>query len=329
MKLKTLTILASSIIFASTSLIAATTLKVTLQLPLTHSLGENWTEFKNIVEKESNGEIKVIIFPSAQLYKDKQVPQAVGSGAIEAGSAFIGRFAGSVPSVDVVSIPFLFKNTQQLTKAVSNGSKMRNIIDARILEETGAKVLWWQAFGRNVYLNNDKAVINPSDLKGKKIRSYGKIQGWTAQELGAVPTLMSGSKQFLAYQQGTVDAGMTGLSAVKSRKIYEVMKHVTVTGDSAIEFVAIINNKVFEGLSSKNKTIVLNAASKVEKNLRAKVYSNEDAIAVELEKKMTVTRLTDSQRAVWEKQTIGVRNKFIKNVGKIGQDVVDAATMTK
>lgn len=29
------------------------------------------------------------------------------------------------------------------------------------------------------------------------------------------------------------------------------------------------------------------------------------------------------------KQTMGVRNKFIKNVGKIGQDVVDAATMTE
>ena len=206
---------------------------------------------------------------------------------------------------------------------------MRNIIDARILEETGAKVLWWQAFGRNVYLNNDKAIVKPSDLNGKKIRSYGKIQGWTAQSIGAVPTLMSGSKQFLAYQQGTVDAGMTGLSAVKSRKLYEVMKHVTVTGDSAIEFVAIMNNKVFEGLSAKNKSIVLNAASTVEKALRNKVYSSEDTIAKELEKKMTVTRLTPAQRAVWKDKTSSVTDKFIKHVGKIGQDVVDAANQAK
>ena len=329
MTLKTLKIATLSLVLASTSLLASTTLRVTLQLPMTHSLGENWKQFKDIVEKESNGDLKVIIFPSAQLYKDKQVPEAVGSGAIEAGSAFIGRFAGSVPSVDVVSIPFLFEDSDHLKKAVSNGSKMRSIIDARILDETGAKVLWWQAFGRNVYLNNDKPIVLPSDLKGKKIRTYGKIQGWTAQSIGAVPTLMSGSKQFLAYQQGTVDAGMTGLSAVKSRKLFEVMKHVTVTGDSAIEFVAIINNKVFESLSDKNKHIVLTAASKVEKDLRNKVYSDEDSIAKELESKMKVTRLSPEQRAVWQKATSGVTSRFIKSVGKVGQDVVDAAKAAK
>ncbi len=99
MRLRKLLLGAVALSFMATALTAATTIRVTLQLPITHSLGQNWLEFKKIVEEKSNGELKVQIFPSAQLYKDKQVPGAVGSGAIEAGSAFMGRFTGSVPAV--------------------------------------------------------------------------------------------------------------------------------------------------------------------------------------------------------------------------------------
>ena len=84
--------------FSTLPVSAETTIRVTLQLPEKHSLGQNWLAFKKIVEEKSGGELKIELFPSAQLYKDKQVPEAVGSGAIEAGSAFLGRFAGSVPA---------------------------------------------------------------------------------------------------------------------------------------------------------------------------------------------------------------------------------------
>ena len=304
---------------------AATTIRVTLQLPITHSLGQNWLEFKKIVEKKSHGDLKVIIFPSAQLYKDKQVPGAVGSGAIEAGSAFLGRFTGSVPAVDIVSLPFFFKNDKQLSAVVSNGSKTRAILDKAILKETGDKILWWQAFGHNVYLTNGKPIRLPSDLKGKKVRTYGKILSWTVEALGGVPVIMSGSKQFLAYQQGAVDVGMTGLSAVKSRKLYEVMKNMTLSFDNVIEFVAIMNNKFFNSLSKKNQKIIMDAASIVEKHLRKQVYSNEDKIAEYLTHKMNVIRLTPAERAKWVEATRPVIDRYRKSVGPMADEVLKAA----
>lgn len=304
---------------------AATTIRVTLQLPITHSLGQNWLEFKKIVEEKSNGDLKVVIFPSAQLYKDKQVPGAVGSGAIEAGSAFLGRFTGSVPAVDIVSLPFFFKNDKLLSAVVSNGSKTRAILDKAILKETGDKILWWQAFGHNVYLTNGKPIRLPSDLKGKKVRTYGKILSWTVEALGGNPVIMSGSKQFLAYQQGAVDVGMTGLSAVKSRKLYEVMHDMTLSFDNVIEFVAIMNNKFFNSLSKKNQKIIMDAAGIVEKHLREQVYSSEDKIAKYLESKMNVVRLTPAERAKWVEATKPVIERYKKSVGPMADEVLEAA----
>ncbi len=304
---------------------AKTVIRVTLQLPATHSLGQNWLAFKKIVEEKSGGDLEVQLFPSAQLYKDKQVPQAVGSGAIEAGSAFLGRFAGSVPAVEVVNLPFFFRDEAHLRAAVSTGSPMRNILDAAVLKETGAKVLWWQAFGRNIYLDNGKPIRVPADLKGKKVRTYGKILGWTVEALGGAPTLMSGSKQFLAYQQGAVDVGMTGTSAVKSRKLYEVMHNMTLSYDSAIEFVAIMNNDFFNSLSPKDQKIITDAAAVVEKQLRDQVYSGEAQIVSELRGKMNVVDLTPAERAQWVAATKSVVERFRKAVGPMADKVIAAA----
>lgn len=315
----------AAVAFVAASVTAqAQTIRVTLQLPETHSLGQNWNDFKKIIEAESGGELKMQLFPSAQLFKDKEVPTAVGSGAVEAGSAFLGRFSGSVPAVDVVNLPFFFKDEAELRANVKTGSKMRQILDAAVLKETGNKVLWWQAFGRNVYLSKGFAVRVPDDLKGKKVRTYGKVLGWTVEALGGAPTLMSGSKQFLAYQQGAVDVGMTGASAVKSRKLYEVMDNMTLSFDSTIEFVAVMNNDFFESLSAKNQAVILKAAAEVEQKLRDAIYTQEAAAVEEVRPKIKVNELTDAERAKWVEATKGVIDRFIKEGGPVAAQVVAA-----
>ena len=311
-------------LFIAPVMASAETIRVTLQLPETHSLGVNWLDFAKIVEEKSGGELKVQLFPSAQLFKDKEVPSAVGSGAVEAGSAFIGRFAGSVPAVDVVSIPFIFGDENHIRSAVAPGSDLRKTIDSAILKETNNKILWWQAFGRNIYLNNGSAIATPADIADKKVRTYGKVHGWTIQALGGAPTLMSGSKQFLAYQQGAVDVGMTGASAVKSRKLFEVMDHMTLTFDSAIEFVAVMNNDFYQALSDEHKAIIDAAAAEVEQKLRDQIYAEEAATVEEMKSSMTVVELTPEQRAEWVAATASVVDRFVEETGDTGAAAVAA-----
>tara|TARA_Y100001968_G_scaffold38206_1_gene29184 strand:- start:1903 stop:2895 length:993 start_codon:yes stop_codon:yes gene_type:complete len=315
--------IAAAITLTSTLAVAEKTIRVTLQLPAKHSIGANWMAFKKIVETESKGELKLQIFAAAQLYKDKETPQAVGSGAVEAGSVFLGRFAGSVPAVEVINVPFLFTDEKALRANVASGSAMRQALDAAMLKETGARVLWWQAFGRNIYLNNGTPIRTPADFNGKKVRTYGKILGWTVEALGGAPTLMSGSKQFLAYQQGAVDVGMTGASSVKTRKLYEVMKNMTLSFDSAIEFVAIMNGKFFDSLSKKHQDIIVKAARTVEQQLRDHIYTQESEDVKLLRTKMNVIDLTDAEREQWRSATKGVGDKFAKERGPLAAKIIE------
>ncbi len=303
---------------------AATTLRVTLQLPIKHHLGQNMLDFKKEVEAKTGGEIKIEIYPSAQLYKDKEVPQAVSSGAIEMGIASLTRFAGTVPAVDIFYVPFMFDSQEKVKKATAPGSPIRGPLDEAILK-TGARVLWWQAFGQAIILSKGEPIKLPADMKGKKVRVFGKTLGEMVKVLGGSPVLMSGSKQFLAYQRGAVDAGMTGITAVKSRKLYEVMDHMTLTRHADIEFIVIINEKVWQKIKPENRKIIMAAARRVEKELRDKMNGIENAALADVKSRIDTIDLTDAERDAWRKATQPVVDAYIKNAGDLGKAMVEAA----
>lgn len=314
--------LTAMVVAASASAVAAQTIRVTFQLPETHPTGQNLNAWKACVEERSD--LQVQIFPSAQLYTDKQVPEAVGSGAIEMGAASLTRFAGQVPAVDAVYVPFLLDSEEKVRKATAPGSDMRAILDAAVLKESNARILWWQAFGRTVYVSKDPIRV-PADINDKKVRTFGKLLGWTVEALGGAPTLMSGSKQFLAYQQGAVDVGITGLTGAKSRKLYEVMPNMTLTFDSDIEFVAVINEDFYQSLSDEQKVVVNECGRKVEADLRNNVLQIEAEALAYLREKMNVIELTEDERALWREATKGVIDRFVENGGETAAAVIKAA----
>lgn len=310
----------------TTASFAETKMRITLQLPLKAHLGQNLLVFKKELEKRSD--IKVEIYDSAQLYKDKEVPQAVGSGAIEAGVASITRFAGTNPEVDVFYLPFLFDSEKKVRKATAQGSKIRSILDPAI-SKTGAMPLYYQAYGMAVMLSNGKPMKTPSDFKDKKIRVFGKTLGAFVSSLGGKPTLISGSEQYLAYQRGTVDAGMTGVSGVKSRKLYQVMDTLTVTNHGDIEFVVVVNQKWYNKLNAKQKTAIQTASKIAEKAVRDDM-SNIEAGAYKIAKEngMKVVNLTSSELSALKKASSSVIDDYIKRTGGkggVGDKLVQAA----
>ena len=304
---------------------AETTMRITLQLPLKSHLGQNLLLFKNEVEKNSEGAIKVEIYDSAQLYKDKEVPQAVGSGSIEAGVASLTRYVGDIPAVDIFYQPFLFENEAKVRKAVAPGSAVRGPIDEAI-KKTGSTVLWWQAYGGAIMLSKAAAVKTPADLKGKKVRVFGKTIGDFVEAAGGSPTVISGSEQYLAYQRGTVDIGMTGISTVPARKLWEVMDTVTVTNNADIEFVVVANNDWWMSLSDANRAVIKAAAAKAEASVRDAMSSIEaDSYEAAKAHGMTIYTPGPEEIAQWKAVSQPVYDAFIARTGDMGKAMLEAA----
>lgn len=320
---KRLSVAAAATFLAVAPAMADTTLRITLQLPTASHLGQNLLMFKE--EVEANSDMKIEIYDSAQLYKDAEVPEAVGAGEIEMGVASLTRFVGEIPAVDIFYMPFVLNTEEKVRAAVAPGSPVRQPIDDAI-RETGSHVLWWQAYGGNVLLSKGAPIRGPEDLKGKKVRVFGKWLGEWVKELGGAPTLISGSEQFLAYQRGTVDAGMTGLSGVVSRKLWEVMDTITAVNNADIEFIVVINDDVWQGLTDAQREVLTTAARNAETAVRD--YMSEfEANAVELARQngMTVYFPTDDEIDAWRAASAPVIEAWLGEAGPLGQQLLDAA----
>lgn len=320
---------AACVLLASQSVMASKTLRLTLQLPAGHHLGKNVQSFADIVEEKSNGDLKVEIYPSAQLYKDKEVPQAVASGAVEMGVVPLTRFAGTIPAVEIFYVPFLFSSEEAIKKATAKDSVIRGPLDAEILK-TGARVLWWQAYGGAVLLSKEEAIKMPADLKGKKVRVFSKTLGALVEAAGGMPTTISGSEQFLAYQRGTVDVGMTGVTATQKRKLYQVMNNLTATRSMVdVEFIVLINDKTWLGMSASEQAIVSEAAATVEKDLRDKMAQLEADAFTFVSKKIDIVDLTATELTEWKKLAAPVVDTYVENSGALGKQLVESAKSLK
>ncbi len=310
---------------AAPALAADLTMRISLQLPLASHLGQNLVLFEELVEARSGGAIDVEIYDSAQLYKDNEVPQAVGSGSIEAGVASLTRYYGDIPAVDIFYQPFLFDTEAKVRAAVAPGSEIRAPIDAAIAD-TGATVLWWQAYGGAVILSNGGPIRTPEDFEGKKVRVFGRTLGDFVEATGGAPTLISGSEQYLAYQRGTVDIGMTGVSGVKSRKLWEVMDTITVTNHADIEFLVVVNTEWWESLTEEQRSIISEAAAEAERDVRDRMATIEaEAFAAAEANGMTVYRPTEAEIAAWREASQPVYDAYREKAGELGARLLDAA----
>jgi C4-dicarboxylate-binding protein DctP len=309
----------------ATGAMAQEKMRISLQLPLTSHLGENLQLFEREVEERTGGAVDVEIYDSATLYTDREVPQAVGSGAIEAGVASLTRYVGDVPAVDVFYMPFLFNTEEKVRAAVAEGSEVREALEEAIAD-TGGEILYWQAYGGAVLLSNGGPIRTPAELEGQKVRVFGKTLGDFVTAAGGAPTLISGSEQYLAYQRGTVDVGMTGVSGVASRKLWEVMDTITVTNHADIEFVVVVNSDWWSTLDAETQGHIEAAAAVAQEDVRDRMAEIEaDAYAQAEANGMTIYTPTEEELAAWRETAQPVIDAFVEQSGDLGARVLEAA----
>ena len=312
-------------VFAAAEPGAARTLRVTLQLPLTSPLGRNLLAFEERVEAESGGAIDVEIYPGAQLYTDREVPAAVASGQIEMGVSSLMRFAGAVPAVDIFTVPFLFDTEARVRAATSPGSPVRAPLDEAMAAK-GARPLWWQPYGFSLIMLRDGVARRPEDLAGRKIRTFGKALEAFVDVLGGGAVNISGSRQFLAYERGAVDGGMTGPLTVKDRKLWQVLDSATLTDHSAVEFVVLINESLWQGLDAGERALLTGAARAAEAGLRDAFPALAAAALAEAEANgMTVHRPDADEKAAWRRAAEPLRPLYLERAGALGAELLAAA----
>jgi C4-dicarboxylate-binding protein DctP len=300
-------------------------LRITLQLPITNHLGANLKQFKEEVEGKTGGAIVAEIFDRARLYKDNEVLAAVSSGAIEMGTVGLSQFHKKVAALEVFAQPFLFNFEALVGAATSPDSEMRRLLDQAVIEKTGVRVLWWQSYGQSVFLSKGRDVSTPAAIRGQKIRVFGENMANFTKYCGGIPFVISASDQHRAIKDGTVDMAMTGIASVKARELWKVTDTITRTEHAALEFVVIINDKVWQSLGEDHRAVVTAAARRAEQDLRRQMADIEaKAYAFARDKGMKVYDLTPNEVAEWRACSAPIVEDYLTLAGELGMRVMAA-----
>ncbi|MDY4921109.1 MAG: DctP family TRAP transporter solute-binding subunit [Phascolarctobacterium sp.] len=297
------------------------TLKMAAHLPQSHPLVKAMDSLKDKVAKKTNGTVTIAIYPAGQLFNDKNMNDALMSGGIDMGLNTVGRWASIVPAMDVFDVPFLFLGYEKVDKAIDNGLGQK--LGAE-LEKKGVRPLLWADYGFVQYGNNKKTIKQPADFAGMKIRGYSKYSAETIKALGASSVTMGSGEVYMALQRGTIDGQSSGTTAMRDRKMYEVHKYITITNHASPEFIVAMNDKSYKKLSANQQKALDEAAKEVQADIRANAKKEDLKALDDLKAKgAEVYVVPEADLKAWQEATKSVWDKFIKENGKIGQELID------
>ena len=280
--------------------------------------------FEELVEKGSNGEIEIRIFPSSQMGPDREMIEGVQTGVLEMAIPPSSFFAGWDPSFAVIELPYVYPSKDVALK-VLNGPAGDEML--KKLEKQGLVGLGWLENGLRHVTNNVRPIHSPEDLSGIKLRTM-KVPAHvdTFSALGANPTPMNFGEVYSGLQQGVIDGQENPIALIDSQRFYEVQKYMSLTGHVFTTYVPVISKSFFDGLSAEHQALIRASMHKAS-DYQQELVNGEESAQLEAIRKsgVEVVDLSPEQIMAFQTLTESVRAKYRAPIGEKAFDAWMAA----
>jgi tripartite ATP-independent transporter DctP family solute receptor len=209
------------------------------------------------LEAATSGRLSVQMFPSAQLGGEKETIEQTQIGAIQLLRVSAGALGPIVDDINVVNMPFLFKNMAHAEKMM-DGEIGQDLLD-KITANANANLValcWMNAGARSIY-NTKKPVKAIDDLKGMKVRVIGNpIFIDMMNALGGNGVAMGYDQVFSALQTGVIDGAENNPPSYVFSNHYTAAKYYSLTEHLIIPEVLLFSKKAWTALSADDQALI-------------------------------------------------------------------------
>ncbi|WP_271854059.1 DctP family TRAP transporter solute-binding subunit [Planococcus maritimus] len=279
-------------------------------------------DFKEKLEAESDGRLKVELYPNGQLYgSDREAIEAVQLGNIEMTIPAVAAMASFNEKFQVFDLPFLFNNNEAAYKALDGDLGQELMAD---LESNGLKGLVFGENGFRHVSNNEGPIEKPEDMEGLKMRTLeSPLHTDTFNAFGANASPFAFGELYTALQQGTYDAMDCPISLYYTNKFYEVQDYLTLTGHVYAATSLLMNDDFYNDLPEDLQELLMEASEEFRTQQRELAQQQDTEFMDQLEAEgMQINDLTDEQRDAFREAAAPVYEKY---EGQIGADLIDRA----
>jgi TRAP-type transport system periplasmic protein len=213
-----------------------------------------------LVEKNSNGQIKVELYPASQLGAIPRMIEGTQFGSIQ---AYVGppEFLSGVDSrFEVLSAPGLFKDLPHANRTLQDPEF--NAAFLALGANKGLKGIGLFLSGPAA-INTRTPIAKLADLEGKKVRVLASaLQMDQMRRLKATPVPMSLGEVVPAMQQGALDGVMTSLPVFTALRFYDAATYIFETDHAIVSVLAVISKSWYDKLPADLKKVVTDAGQK-------------------------------------------------------------------
>jgi TRAP-type transport system periplasmic protein len=206
------------------------------------------------VEKATNGEVKVTLYPSMQLGgKPPELMRQVSEGVVDATFTLPGYTSAAFPRTQVIELPGLKQD------GIAATNMMWDILDPFLLPDfKDVKVIaLWGAEDAGL-MSRDKTIKTLDDLKGLRMRAPSAQQAKQLEVMGAVPVAMPITQVYQSLERGVIDGAMVPFSTIVDFRLGEVVKAYTIPGPlfGRSSFLIALNKKKYDSLSPSARAAI-------------------------------------------------------------------------
>lgn len=197
-------------------------LRISLDTNPNHVRNQNTERFVAELKKRAGDRIQAEIFPSAQLYRDRDVPRALRQGSVEMGVPGLWQLDGLVPDTAITALPMFYGVEPELIHRLVDG-RFGQALNRHIEDRLRVKVLGRNFdLGYNHFYGAGRQITRYEDLQGLKIRSPGgSANAARIRVLGGNAVLIPWPDLPLAMNQGVVDGLITTHESSYTAKLWD------------------------------------------------------------------------------------------------------------
>lgn len=242
--------LTASIIAGAGAAQAETILNFSHFVPPTHRVHAGVEMWADSVEKDSDGRIKVRIFPAEQLGKAVDHYDMIANGVASAGWWVPGYTPGRFPILEVGELPFLISDAPKGAKVIHEWYAE---IAKTELKEIKFCAIATHDPGR---IHTKMPVNSAAEMKGVKMRPASAVVGNYLAALGAVPVKMSAPESRQGVERGVVDGVTFPWQTVINFGLADALTyHIDLPLYVPMALYGI-NKNFYDGLSDEDKAVI-------------------------------------------------------------------------
>ena len=273
-------------------------------------------KFAKLVEEESGGNVQIEFYPNDEMTggNTNEAVRSITEGAVDMGAYVSGTMSMLDSRLEVATIPWSFESYQEARKIIDDtGGEYY----AKILSNYGLVYLGSTHNAMRQLTSNRNPVRSPQDIKGMRIRVLGgEVYRLFFSALGAEPVPLGWSELNIAIRQNFIEGQENGFFLMRSGRLNEIQKYMTVWNYLYENYLFVINRKTFEQLEPKTQKLLRDKMLEACEWSRDYLESEEKKIRKQFEADgLEVIDLTPEELKIFQEKVQPLREKLKEKYG--------------